>query len=98
VAVDDGGAGDGVVEGGGVVGVCVAVAGTGVADGVEVKPAATRVMPGTGEARPGIVTGPQAAANIRINQQTALAVFVICSKESATRALWLTDGLGQQKP
>lgn len=98
MAVGDGGTGDGVVEGGGVVGVCVAVAGTDVLDGVEVKPAATRVMAGTGEAWPGIANGPQAAASIRINHQGAFAVFVICPKESATRAVWLTDGLGQQKP
>jgi len=96
VTVGDGGAGDGVVEGGSVVGACVEVAGAGVTDGVEVELTATRVMPGTGEAWPGIVSGPQAAASIRINHQAALAAFVICLKVNATHAIWLTDSLSQQ--
>ncbi len=95
VAVGDGGAGDGVAEGGGA-GVCVAIVGTGVADGVEVG-AAIRVMPGSGEAAgAGIVSGPQAAASIRINHQAVLAVFIICSEECASRAGSLANGLGQE--
>jgi hypothetical protein len=77
VTVGDGGNGEGVADGGWGVGVFVAVAGMGVTDGVDVKPEATRVMAGLGEARPGLPTDPHAAVSMRSSHHKALAIFVM---------------------